>query len=167
MARAAGSFSRRNFDRKLCSGFPNRTNVRIPARRRQSHPDKIIVDIRFDAILVVPRGISLHIPAVLKKKLIRPKPLRYIRDRLVIECVSWVAAPIRLTSLAVSIARSAATSTPRAISWVAVPCLLTAAATALQTLPISRISAFASPATTAKPAAFDNGPEAAIVRLMR
>jgi hypothetical protein len=36
---------------------------------------------------------------------------------------------------------------------VAVPCLLTAAATALQTLPISRISAFASPATTAKPAA--------------
>jgi hypothetical protein len=36
---------------------------------------------------------------------------------------------------------------------VAVPCLLTAAATVLQTLPISRIPAFASPATTAKPAA--------------
>lgn len=38
---------------------------------------------------------------------------------------------IRLTSLAVSTVRSAATSTPRAISWVAAPCSVTAAAIAL------------------------------------
>src|SRR5262249_13206982 len=81
-----------------------------------------------------PRDFPPH-PSRFKKEADQAKPLRYIRDRLVIKCVSWVAAPIRLTSLAVSIARSAATSTPRDV-----PCLLTAAATA-------------PPATTAKPAA--------------
>src|ERR1019366_2725256 len=53
--------------------------------------------------------------------------------------VSCVAAPTRLTSLAVSTVRLAAVSTLRAISAVAAPCSVTAAAMAPLILPISRM----------------------------